>query len=225
MPLQGDIRAKNVTEVLPGVQLFKQPKSIYLSVRVLEKNAQWYIKRSTGKETVPEATQWVMTHLQELFALKPVERGGGVSSLIRLISTHLEYQQQRQLVGEISEATLTIYNKSGRHFMKWLLCNGYKRPSDIERTSLRSYAMDRVSKDGLSPNTVNLEVVYFSMFWSWLQSEELVARSWDMLKLRQAIENRTGGESFADGDLKQIRLTLPIVIILILLCYIASGNI
>ena len=46
-----------------------------------------------------------------------------------------------------------------------------------------------------------------------------------MLKLRQAIENRTGGEPFADGDLKQIRLILPIVIILILLCYIISGNV
>lgn len=60
----------------------------------------------------------------------------------------------------------------------------------------------------MSPSTVNLEIVYFRMFWSWLQSEEILDRPLDMPKLRQAVENRTGGEPFERGYLKKINQSI-----------------
>ena len=105
MPKQGDIREKNVTSFLPGVQLTPQRGSRYLAVRIWNKDAQTYtyIHRSTGKETIPEASAYVMEHLQELFTLKPTERKGTKESLVRLISKHLELQEQRLKVGEIAD--------------------------------------------------------------------------------------------------------------------------
>lgn len=208
MPVQGDIRAKNVTQLLPGVQLTPQRGSRYLAVRICNKDAQTYIHRSTGKEAIPEATAYVMEHLQELFTLKPTERKRTKESLVRLISKHLELQEQRLKAGKIADSTLLVYQKNGRYFIEWLHPNKFKKVSDIKRTSLRGYARDRVNIDGMSPSTVNLEIVYFRMFWSWLQSEEILDRPLDMPKLRQAVENRTGGEPFERGYLKKINQSI-----------------
>ena len=110
--------------------------------------------------------------------------------------------------GEISESTYEGYAKSGRHFMKWFSNHGFKKLSDIKRGSLLNYGLDRVTKDGMSPNTANFEIVFIRAWWKWLQDEEILDRPLRVNSVQKAVENRIGGEPFKSGDLKLIHKTI-----------------
>ena len=78
----------------------------------------------------------MLSNLGSLFSEQAVPRGGGSSSIQRMLARHLEYQRSRMQAGEISESTYEGYAKSGRHFMKWFSNHGFKKLSDIKRGSL-----------------------------------------------------------------------------------------
>ena len=190
-----------VMDVIPGIHLAKFARSKYLYARIYNKNTQTYINRSTGKESADEAREWIMSNLQSLFQLQPTPRGGGSNSVQRLIVQHLDYLQKRKDAGEISEATLLNYQKVGRHFIRWFAIRGIKKLSDLHRNTLLHYGLNRVNEDGMSPNTVNLEVVYIRMWIKYLQDEEVLNRPLRVNSVQKAIENRTGGEPFSKGHL------------------------
>lgn len=195
---------KKLEDVIPGIHLAKFARSRFLYARVYDKATQTYMNRSTGLETLPEARQWVMENLKELFQAKPTTRGGGSNSVSRLLAQHQEFLAKRSEAGEISQSTLLAYEKASRHFIRWFASRGIKKLSDIERNTLAHYGRSRVTDDGMSPNTVNLEVVYIRMWWKYLNNEEIVSRTLRIDSVQKAIENRTGGEPFAPGDLKAI---------------------
>jgi len=193
---------------LPGVQITTHPVSRNLLVRIYNKHTQTTINRSTGTTSLEEARKWLMENLQELMSARPTPRGGGNNSILRLLSKHLDFLIQRKDAGEISQGTLDGYAKSSRHFMKWMPLNGYRKLSDIQRSSLLHYGLDRINKDGYSPNTVNLEIVYLRMFWKFLQDEEILDRPLRVNSVSKAVENRIGGEPFKKGDLKTLKTTI-----------------
>lgn len=193
---------------LPGVSITTNPRGKNLLVRIYKKETQTTINRSTGKESLQEAKQWLMENFQELMGAFATPRGGGNNSITRLISRHLDYLHQRHKAGEITESTLTGYNKCGRHFIGWFASHGYKKLGDIQRSSLVNYGLDRINKDGMAPSTTNLEIVYIRMWWTWLQDEEILSRPLRVNSVTQAVENRTGGEPFAQGDLSIIHETI-----------------
>ena len=193
---------------LPGVQITTNPNSKYLLVRVYKKELQTTLNRSTGKETVEEAKIWLMENLEELFTSTPKEQGGTRSSIKRVLSQHLEWQRERYQAGFISESSYEGYAKTTRHLIKWFEKNGYKRLSDIQRSSLLNYGLDRINDDGMSPNTANFEIVCIRAWWRWMQDEEILDRPLRVNSVQVAVENRTGGDPFKDGDLKVIYSTI-----------------
>lgn len=191
---------------LPGIQITTNPAGSQrnLLVRVYKKETQTTINRSTGTQDLEEAKRWLMENFADLMGGAQIPRGGGNSSITRLLCQHMEFLSMRQKAGEIAESTLQGYCKCGRHFIKWFALNDYKRLGDIKRNSLKDYGIKRVTNDEMSPNTVNLEIVYIRMFWTWLQEEEILIRPITVNSVRKAVENRTGGDPFDDGDLKLI---------------------
>ena len=173
-------------------------------MRLYRKEQRTYTNRSTGTEDLDKARAWVLSNMASLFTEKAEQRGGGANSIQRLLVEHIEHQRKRHKAGEISEATLVVYERQTAHFIKWFTANKFKRLADIKRTSLMSYALDRVNKDGYSLNTANLQVVYLKMWWTWLMDTEVVTRPITINKLKPAIENRVSGEPFAPGDLEKI---------------------
>lgn len=65
--------------------------------------------------------------------------------------------------GEIAPSSFESYTTLTKHFLKWLPANGYLRLTDIKRTSLMEYALNRANKDGLKPKSANQEVMYIRM--------------------------------------------------------------
>ena len=130
----------------------------------------------TGKLTEEEAKSWVLTNLQELFALKPAPRGGGNNSVKRHLVEHLEFLRKRTEAGEISQSTFEVYTVVTRHFLKWFDENGYKKLSDIKRTSLQNYGIEQVSSETFSRSTAKLHIVYLRMWWKYLQETEVLER-------------------------------------------------
>ena len=191
---------------LPGVTITTNPagEGRNLLVRIYKKETQSTINRSTGTTDLVEAKKWLMDNFQELMASVQTPRGGGNSSIQRLLSQHLEYLAKRQKAGEIAEATLRGYFKCGRHFLRWFSFHGFSKLGDIKRTSLKDYGIDRVNNDGMSPNTVNLEIVYLKMWWKWLQETEALSRPISVNNVQKAVENRTDGEPFEGDDLKKL---------------------
>ena len=189
---------------LPGVQITTNPQGGNLLVRIYKKETQSTVNRSTGCKDLEEARKWLMANFQELMGAIQTPRGGGNSSIQRLIAQHLEFLGQRQKAGEIAASTLKGYCKCGRHFLKWFSTHGFSKLGDIKRTSLRDYGISRVNDDGMSPNTVNLEIVYLKMWWKWLQETEVLSRPITVNSVQKAVENRTGGEPFEGDDLKAI---------------------
>lgn len=198
---------EKIEDVVPGIHLAKFAKSKFIYCRIYNKETQQYLNRSTGKESIPEARAYVMDNLQSLFQIHPAQRGGGSNSITRLLSQHVDYLRQRQEAGEIAEGTFVAYDKAARHFMKWFVTNKFKKLNDIQRSSLLHYGINRVNDDEMSPNTVNLEVVYIRMFWRWLQDEEIINRPLRVNSVQKAVEKRVGSEPFAPGDLKLIYKT------------------
>lgn len=199
---------QTVVPVLPGVELFKQPRSRYVYCRVWNKGTQDYIRRSTGQLTNDEAKAWVLSNLQELFSLKPTPRGGGANSIKRHLVEHLEFLRKRQEAGEISESTFEVYQVNTRHFLKWFAANDFKKLSDLKRTSLQNYGIDMVSSGRFSRSTAKLHIVFLRMWWKYLQETEVLERPLTIRPLRTAIENRTGSEPFSPGDLKKVHRSL-----------------
>lgn len=149
-----------------------------------------------------------MANLGTLFSLEATPRGGGNNSVKRLLSRHVEFIRQRQQAGEISESTFVGYAKCSRHFTRWFTIQGFERLSDIDRTTLMHYGLQRINDDGMAPTTVNLEIVYLRMWWRWLQDEEILSRPLRVNPIKQAVENRTSGMPFHGDDLKTIYKTL-----------------
>lgn len=195
---------QSLGSVVPGITLLRTPRSKYLIARIYNKQTQQTINRSTGKETEEEARAFVLSNLGDLFGVKSEPRGGGSSSIQRLLADHLEWQRSRMRAGAIAESTYEGYGKSCRHFMRWFALHGFKKIGDIKRSSLLNYGLDRVNEDGMSPNTVNFEIVFIRMFWRWLQDEEILDRPLRVNSVTKAVENRIGGDPFKEGDLKLI---------------------
>jgi len=191
-----------IEQVVPKVQLVSFGRSKYLYVRVYDDLTRNYVNRSTGKEGVPEARQWVMENLAQLFQQKATPRGGGNTSIVRLLATHLDYHQRRRDADEISDSTFVAYNALARHFIRWFPDNGYKRLTDIKRTSLQEYAINRVNNDGMAPKSVNQEVMFIRMWWSWMQSKEILNRPIEIPKIRQRVGSRASTAPFEKGHLK-----------------------
>ena len=193
-----------IGEVVPGVLLCKFPNLNNIYVRVYRKGEKTYTNRSTGKKTPEEARLWALENLATLFQVEAAARGGGTNSISRLLTNHLEFLRKRKISEEIAPATFLVYEKAVRHFQNWFRSHGYKRLGDIKRTSLLEYGLDRTTKDGMSPNTVNLELVYLKMWWTWLQETEVISRPLTINKLKARVENRAAGEPFATCDLEGI---------------------
>ena len=66
---------------------------------------------------------------------------------------------------------------------------------------MKDYGIKTVNDDEMSPNTINLEIVYIRMLWSWLQEEEILSRPIKVNSVQKVVENRTGGEPFDEADL------------------------
>ena len=199
-----------VTEVMPGsgLEIYQQPGRSSFYVRRYDPNTQRYIRRSTGQKTEEQAKAWVLTNLQLLFQAEAEQRGGGNFSITRQLSAHMNHLEQRYKAGEISEASLSNYNKCGRHFISWFATHKIKKLSDLDSKVLKNYGLNRINEDGYAPSTVNLEIVYLRMWISWLQDEEILTRPIKVKGVQQAVENRTQGEPFKPGDLKLIYQTV-----------------
>jgi integrase len=194
--------------VVPGITLCKYSHSSSFYCRIYDSVTRTYTARSTGQKTEDEARSWVMNNLGTLFHVKKEERGGGANSTTRLLSKHIEYLRERLKAGEISEGTFIFYEKQARHWVKWFTLMGMKKLNDVKRTSLMHYGLNRVNEDGMSPNTVNGEIIYIRMWWTYLQDEEIIDRPLKVNSVQTAIENRTSNEPFRDGDLKTIHQTI-----------------
>ena len=153
-------------DLLPGISIGKFTHSRFLYVRIYDKNSRLYANRSTGLDDIDQAKAWILSNLSEFFQQKVTPRGGGNTSITRLLSNHLDCHQRRLEAGEIAPSSLTSYTTLTKHFLKWFPINGYKRLSDIKRTSLKEYAKIRVNKDGLKPTSANQEVMYIRMWWN-----------------------------------------------------------
>ena len=145
-----------------------------------------------------------LANLQVLFAAEVDKRSGGNYSITRQLAAHLDYLEQRHKAGEIAASTLIAYQKCGRQWIKWFSINNMKKVSDIKYDSLKNYGLNRINDDGFSPNTVNLEIIYIRMWFTWLLDENLITRAPKVNSVSKAVENRTGGELFAQGDLKTL---------------------
>ena len=190
--------------LLPGVCIGRFAHSRFVYVRLYDKNTRSYTNRSTGIEDVDQAKAWIFSNLSELFQQKATPKGGGNTSIKRLLSSHLDYQQRRFDAGEIAPSSFESYTTLTKHFFKWFPDNGYFRLIDIKRTSLKEYALNRVNKDGLKPNSANQEVMYIRMWWNWLQSQEILSRPIDVPKLKIRVGSRSSTAPFDKGHLKQI---------------------
>lgn len=201
---------KSVVEVMPGsgLEIYAHPGRSALYVRRYDPVTQRYIRRSTGQTDIESAKGWVLANLQVLFAAEVDKRSGGNYSITRQIAAHLDYLEQRHKAGEIAASTLIAYQKNGRHWIKWFSINNMKKVSDIKYDSLKNYGLNRINDDGFSPNTVNLEIIYIRMWFTWLLDENLITRAPKVNSVSKAVENRTGGEPFAKGDLKTLHSTI-----------------
>lgn len=195
---------ENFGEIVPGVTLIRTARSQYLIARIYKRDIQQTVNRSTGCVTPEDAKNWVLQNLGTLFQEQAVSRGGGNTSIQRHLVKHVEWQRQRFQAGFIAESTYEGYAKSGRHFMKWFSIHGFKKLADIKRNSLSDYGLSRINDDGMSPNTAQFEIVFLRSWWKWLQDEEILDRPLRVNGVQKAVENRTGGEPFNDGDLKLI---------------------
>ena len=137
---------------LPGVQITTNLQGGNVLVRIFKKETQSTINRSTGCRDLQEARKWLLDNFQELMGAVQVPRGGGNRSITGLISQYLEDLGNRQKAGEIAESTLKGYCKCRRYFIRWFTIQGLKKLSDIKRSSLRDYRVDRVNGDGMSLN-------------------------------------------------------------------------
>jgi len=167
-----------------------------LIARIYRKETQQTLNRSTGCLTETDARNWILQNLPNLFQEKVTPRGGGNSSIQRLLADHVGWQRKRHDAGFIAEATYGGYAKSGRHFMKWFASHGYKRIRHIKSNSL-SDGLIRINEEGMSPNTAQFEIVFLEAWWKWLQDEEILDRPLRVNGVQKAVENRTGGERHA----------------------------
>ena len=193
---------------VPGITIVRTTIRKNLCCRIYRKDVQQTVNRSCGTPDLAQARQWVLDNLGDLFATKAAPRGAGNNSIKKHLSQHIEWQRSRMEAGSIAAATFEGYSKSYRHFLKWFPAHGYKRLTDIKRTSLTNYGLDRVNKDGMSASTANFEIVFLKAFWRWLQDEEVLTRPIRINSVQRAVENRIGGEPFAPGDLKKIHSTI-----------------
>ena len=197
-----------IEQVVPKVQLVNFGRSRYLYARIYDDVTRTYVNRSTGKEDVSEARQWILSNLGDLFQQKATPRGGGNTSVVRLLASHLDYHQRRCDANEIAPSTLLAYQNLAKHFIKWLPSKGFRRLTDIKRTSLQEYAINRVNQDGLTPKSVNQEVMFLRMWWSWMQTKEILNRPMDIPKIRERVGSRTSTAPFEKGHLKTLLLAL-----------------
>ena len=156
---------ENYGEILPGVTLMRTARSKYLIARIYRRDTQQTLNRSTGCLTEEDARNWVLTNLPTLFQEKVTPRGGGNSSIQRLLADHVEWQRKRYEAGFIAESTYEGYAKSGRHFMRWFPAHGYKKLGDIKRNSLADYGLNRINEEGMSANTAQFEIVFLRAWW------------------------------------------------------------
>ena len=150
------------------------------------------------------AQAWVLQNLQLLFQAEADQRGGGNFSITRQLSAHMDFLEQRHQAGEISKASLTNYQKCGRHWIKWFALHNLKKISELNTKVFKNYGINRINQDGYAPSTVNLEIVYIRMWITWLQTEEILSKAIRVTGVQQAVENRLGKEPFKEGDLKKI---------------------
>lgn len=199
-----------VQEVMPGsgLEIFQVAGRSTWYVRRYCSNAQAYIKRSTGQKTPEDAKAWVLNNLQSIFAAELEKRTGGNYSVTRQLSAHMHYLDQRHQAGEISESTLIGYQKCSRHWVRWFSQEGIKKLGQLDNDVFKRYGLNRINLDGMSPNTVNFEIVYIRMWISWLNDEGIHQKVLKVPSVRKAVENRTGTEPFLDGDLKLIKQTI-----------------
>lgn len=193
---------------LPGITIVRMPGKRNLYARIYKQATQETINRSTGSESLQDAKKWLLDNFQSLVTAEATPKGGSLSSITRMLTRHSEWQRQRCEAGFISESTYQGYAKNCRHFIRWFDWNGFKKLGDIQRTSLLNYGQERITVDGMSPNTVQLEIVCIKAFWRWLQDEEILDRPLRINPVQKAVENRTGTEPFANGDLKVIHKTI-----------------
>ena len=106
--------------------------------------------------------------------------------------------------GEIAPSSFESYTTLTKHFLKWFPANGYLRLTDISRTFLKEYALNRVNKEGLKPKSTNQEVMYILMWWHWLQSQEVLSRPIDITKLKIRVGSLSSTAPFDKGHLKQL---------------------
>ena len=187
-----------------GLEIYSHKGRSCLRVRRYDKNAGRYITRSTGKHTVEEARAWALENLQLIFSEEVMERGGGNYSITRQLSAHMSHMEERHTAGEITESTLVGYHKVARHFIGWFSKNGIKKVCQLDNDLFKRYGLNRINLDEMSPNTVNLEIVYVRMWIDWLNTEGIIRKAIRVPSVKKAVENRTGSEPFAPGELKQI---------------------
>lgn len=141
-------------------------------------------------------------NLATLMHAQPDQRPSGMTSVRRLLRDHMLYHEERLDAGIITESTFDAYKKIYRHFDRWFPEQGYLRLKDIKRTSLQKYALDRVNKDNLKIKSVNQEVIFLRMWWSWLQSTEVTNRQLDVPKLKERVSTRSNSEPCGKGYLQ-----------------------
>lgn len=195
---------ENFGKIVPGITIGRFAHSKYFYARIYDKTTRSYLQRSTGLADLEQAKAWIMANLSELFQQKATPRGGGNTSIIRLLSSHMAYHERRRDADEIAPSTFLGYSNLARHFVKWFPANGYKRLTDIKRTALQEYAINRVNQDGLAVKSANQEVMFLRMWWSWMQSKEILNRPIDIPKIRQRVGSRTSTEPFEKNHLKEI---------------------
>ena len=79
---------------------------------------------------------------------------------------------------------------------------------DIKRTPLQKYALDGVDKENLKIKSVNQEVMFLRMWWSWLQSTEVTNRQLDLPKPKERVGTRSNSEPFGKGHLQLLLDTI-----------------
>lgn len=188
----------DVTELVPGITIYRTHRSPYFYVRVYKDNT--HIKKSLGIADKAAATKEVLNNLAHYFSLETdaAQRG---ETLSRLMVQFIEFQRERAQIGEITESSFYTYQRTLKFLYHWLSDNGFKYLSQIKRNTLKDFATRRVRDDEIMISSANQDVTHLRSFFHWCQDEGKLSLEPNIPKLRDEPDKRLGNPPFLKEDL------------------------